>query len=140
MGGDTFMVNGTRQPYVRNSRHEARRASRLLSQAIGVHIPVQDVIVPVGAHRFTLRAEPEDVIVVNRLRLARTLRSLPTVLTPGPGRPRVRARPPVDVGPPGAVPAGQEVVATLSTPCASVSAIRPSMSGSMLSARSQDSW
>ena len=82
VGGATFMVNGTRQPYVRNSRHEARRASRLLSQAIGVHIPVQGVIVPVGAHRFTLRAEPEDVIVVNRLRLARTLRSLPTVLTP----------------------------------------------------------
>ena len=82
VGGDTFMVNGTRQPYVRNSRHEARRASRLLSQAIGVHIPVQGVIVPVGAGGFTLRAEPDDVIVVNRMRLARTLRSLPTLFTP----------------------------------------------------------
>lgn len=25
--GDTFMVNGTRAPYVRNSRHEARRGA-----------------------------------------------------------------------------------------------------------------
>jgi hypothetical protein len=35
VGGNTFMVNGHRQPYVRNARHEARRASRLLSAAVG---------------------------------------------------------------------------------------------------------
>ncbi|MBO0901763.1 NERD domain-containing protein [Cellulomonas sp. zg-ZUI222] len=33
--GDTFMVNGRRVPYVRNSRHEAGRASRLLTEHAG---------------------------------------------------------------------------------------------------------
>lgn len=38
VGGATVMVNGHRQPYVRNSRHEAGRASRLLSAAVGVPV------------------------------------------------------------------------------------------------------
>jgi hypothetical protein len=32
VGGDTVLVNGVRQAYVRNSRHEAERAGRLLSR------------------------------------------------------------------------------------------------------------
>lgn len=27
VGGNTYMVNGTRQPYIRNTRHEVKRAS-----------------------------------------------------------------------------------------------------------------
>jgi hypothetical protein len=38
VGGDTFMVNGQRVPYVRNSRHEARRAARRLSLGPSRHI------------------------------------------------------------------------------------------------------
>jgi hypothetical protein len=33
VGGDTVMVNGRKHPYVRNSRHEATRAGRLLTAA-----------------------------------------------------------------------------------------------------------
>lgn len=35
VGGDTFMVNGQRLPYVRNSRFEARRAARMLTEHVG---------------------------------------------------------------------------------------------------------
>lgn len=35
VGGDTMMVNGHRVPYVRNSRFEAKRASRLLADRAG---------------------------------------------------------------------------------------------------------
>lgn len=69
VGGDTLMVNGTRQPYVRNSRHEARRASRLLTRAIGHPISVQGLVVPVDADKFNIKAQPDDVHVINRRRL-----------------------------------------------------------------------
>lgn len=80
VGGDTLMVNGTRQPYVRNSRHEAHKASRLLTSAIGQPISVQGVIVPVGADDFTVKTQPVDVHVVNRARLNNYLRSRSEVL------------------------------------------------------------
>ncbi len=35
VSGETFMVNGRRVPYVRNSRHEAQRATQLLTDAVG---------------------------------------------------------------------------------------------------------
>jgi hypothetical protein len=40
IGGDVLMVNGVRQPYVRNGRHEAACASRLLSAACGFSVAV----------------------------------------------------------------------------------------------------
>jgi hypothetical protein len=80
VGGDTIMVNGTRQPYVRNSRHEARKASRLLSRAIGEPATVHGLVVPVAANTFTVREQPNDVHVINRVRLIRHLRSLPETI------------------------------------------------------------
>lgn len=82
VGGDTLMVNGSRQPYVRNSRHEARRASRLLSLATGTPVSVQGIVVPVDANAFTVRDQPADVHVINRARLNQYLRSRPHVLGP----------------------------------------------------------
>lgn len=40
VGGNTFLVNGHRQPYVRNGRHEAQRASRLLTARTGFPVLV----------------------------------------------------------------------------------------------------
>lgn len=80
VGGDTFMVNGRRQPYVRNSRFEARRASRLLAEQVGFPVPVTGLIAVVGARRgFTVKCQPEDgaVVVLGRRRLGRYLRSQP---------------------------------------------------------------
>ncbi|MGY1722746.1 nuclease-related domain-containing protein [Blastococcus sp. SYSU DS0533] len=80
VGGDTFMVNGVRQPYVRNSRHEAERATRLLSDAVGHPIAVRGVVVPVGAHSLSIKRLPADVAVVPRRQLRRWLSSLPQAL------------------------------------------------------------
>lgn len=83
VGGDTFMVNGRRVPYVRNSRHEAGRASRLLTEQAGFPVDVVGVIAVVGAHRgFTVKQQPRDgaVVVVARRRLAAYLQRLPARL------------------------------------------------------------
>jgi len=66
VGGDTFLVNGHRQSYVRNSRHEADRAARLLTAASGLRLRVAGVIVPVDARRLVIKSEPADVAVVPR--------------------------------------------------------------------------
>jgi hypothetical protein len=80
VGGDTFMVNGHRQPYVRNSRHEATRAGRLLSEVFGLTVKVNAIIVPVGADELTIKTAPSDVHIVNRMRLRRWLSDRPTTL------------------------------------------------------------
>jgi hypothetical protein len=81
VGGNTFMVNGQRQPYVRNSRHEAQRASRILTAASGFPVAVTGVIAVMGAQKgFTVREQPPggDVNVVTRRDLVRWLRRRPS--------------------------------------------------------------
>jgi hypothetical protein len=58
-----FFVNGQRQPYLRNSSHEAARAAKLLSTATGGTVDALAVIVVVGA-TLTHKGEPKDVAVV----------------------------------------------------------------------------
>ena len=58
-----FLVNGQRQPYLRNSSHEASRAAKLLTIATGESVGTQAVIVVVGA-TLTQRGTPPDVAVV----------------------------------------------------------------------------
>lgn len=81
--GDTFKVNGSNQHYIRNSRHEAQRAARLLTAAASFDVEVRGVIAVMGAHRgFTVKEQPHDgaVHVVTRRELAKTLTSLQAVL------------------------------------------------------------
>ncbi|MFS0702906.1 nuclease-related domain-containing protein [Cellulomonas sp. 179-A 9B4 NHS] len=83
VGGDTVIVNGQRVPYVRNSRNEAGRASRLLTEHAGFPVGVVGVIAVVGARRgFTVKQQPRDgaVVVVARRRLRAYLQGLPTRL------------------------------------------------------------
>lgn len=83
VGGDTFMVNGQRVPYVRNSRYEAGRASRLLTEHAGFPVDVVGIIAVVGARRgFTVKQQPRDgsVVVVARRRLTGYLQGLPARL------------------------------------------------------------
>lgn len=85
VGGDTFMVNGQRVPYIRNSRHEARRAAKLLTRQAGFSVEVTGVIAVMGAHDgFKVKKQPEDgaVVVVQRKRISQYLRRLPQVLHP----------------------------------------------------------
>ena len=84
VGGDTFMVNGQRVPYVRNSRHEADRASRLLTEQAGFPVVAVGVIAVMGAHKgYTIKKQPEDgrVVVVQRRRVSSYLQSLPVSLS-----------------------------------------------------------
>jgi hypothetical protein len=82
IAGNTFLVNGQRQPYIRNSRHEASRAARLLGAAAGVAVKATGVVVPVGAAEIVVKEPPRDLAVVNRARLVKWLTSQPEVLDP----------------------------------------------------------
>lgn len=81
VANDAVLVNGTRYPYVRNARHEAQRAERLLSAAVGGRVFVEGLVV-VRAQDLTVRAQPADVHVVGSRRLVRWLRARPEVLAP----------------------------------------------------------
>jgi hypothetical protein len=74
------MVNGQRQPYVRSSRHEAQRAGRLLTAAVGCPVDVIGLIAVMGAHAgFTVREQPPggDVHVLTRSGVEPWLRRRP---------------------------------------------------------------
>ena len=79
VGGDTVMVNGSRVPYIRNSRHEAGRTSRLLAERVGFPVPVIGLVAVVGARGFTVKAQPADgaVAVVTRWALPKFLNAQP---------------------------------------------------------------
>jgi len=87
VGGNTFMVNGHRQPYIRNSRHEAARAGRLLTAVCGFPVTVTGLIAVMGAHEgFTVKEQAPggDVHVMTRKDVDRWLRGRDTgVLGPG---------------------------------------------------------
>jgi hypothetical protein len=72
-------VNNQRTDYLRNSRHEGSRASRLLSAAHGSPIDVRPVIVFVGLNEFEVKQQPPDVHVTTRKRLVEWLDELPIV-------------------------------------------------------------
>ncbi len=73
VGGNTFMVNGNRQPYIRNSRHEAGRAAKLLAAACGFPVHVQGLIVTVNAAEVVIKSQPDGVSVTWRNNLAKWL-------------------------------------------------------------------
>jgi hypothetical protein len=85
VAGNTLMVNGTRTDYIRNSRHEAARAERLLRTHVGHPVTVTAILAIIGAHRgLTIREQPRDgkVVVVARKQITDYLLRLPTVLAP----------------------------------------------------------
>ena len=75
-----FMVNGQKQPYLRNSRSEGSRASKVLTRACGFTVNVQPVIV-VMANRLTIKSQPPDVFVVGRKRVTRWLQKRQRIYT-----------------------------------------------------------
>lgn len=85
VGGNTFMVDGHRVPYVRNSRFEAQRTARMLTAALGgVPVSTTGLIAVMGARKgFTIRTQPDDgaVVVMTRREIARWLDKRPEVLT-----------------------------------------------------------
>lgn len=80
VGGDVVFVNGMARPYVRNSRHEAARAARLLSTACGFPVPIRGLVVTVGA-ALTIKAAPPEVTVLDAAALPRWLSQQPMMLS-----------------------------------------------------------
>ena len=83
VGGDTFTVNGQRVPYIHNCRHEAQRASRLLTEAVGFPVFVTGLLAVYGADGgFTVKRQPAtDVVVLTRRETAKWLSRRPDTLT-----------------------------------------------------------
>ena len=81
VGGNTFMVNGAKQPYIRNARHEAQRAAKVLTAACGFPVHVEGLIVTVNASDVVVKNQPEDVSVTPRMQVARWLLRHGDILT-----------------------------------------------------------
>lgn len=75
-------LTGHRQHYLRNSEHEAARASRVLSEACGFPVLVRGVLV-IFAGDFHRKEQPQDVTILAAGELRRWLRKRPQVLDPG---------------------------------------------------------
>jgi hypothetical protein len=84
VGGNTVIVNGNQVSHVRNCRHDAQRAARILSSTLGAHVPVTGLVAVLGAQRgFTVREQPRDgrVVVLRRRNLDTWLSHRPTALS-----------------------------------------------------------
>lgn len=84
VGGDTFLVNGHPVPYVRNSRYEASRAARLLSEHVGFPVQARGVVAVMGAHKgLRIKEQPADgaVLITQRRRIPQLLLRQPSQLT-----------------------------------------------------------
>ncbi len=81
VGGSTFVVNGNKQPYIRNSRHEAARAAKLLTAACGFPVHVEGLIVTVNADDVVIKNAPDGVGVVPRMQVAKWLLRHGDILT-----------------------------------------------------------
>ncbi|WP_138444793.1 nuclease-related domain-containing protein [Sinomonas susongensis] len=77
VAGRTLMVNGHRVPYLRNSAHEAARASALLTRAAGYPVEVRAVVVLVAPRKVTTRSRAEGAVVLTDERLRRWLARQP---------------------------------------------------------------
>jgi hypothetical protein len=82
VGERMVMVDGQRTDYLRNSRFEAARASKLLADACGRAVPVRSAIVLVDVADVKVKQFPPDVHVTIRHELVRLLRSMPRALAP----------------------------------------------------------
>ncbi len=76
------MINGTKQPHLHNSVHEAKCATKFLSQAVGRPVDVAAMIVVVGAARLDVKKKHETVAVLDSRELQRGFRRRPASLSP----------------------------------------------------------
>lgn len=74
VGDRIILVNGQKTDHLRNSRYEAERASKLLSQAVGTYVPVTPLLVIVESAGVTTRSKPKDVQVLVLSELVRWLK------------------------------------------------------------------
>jgi mannose-6-phosphate isomerase-like protein (cupin superfamily) len=77
-------INGQFVPYLRNSRHEAARAARILSQSVGFVVPaVPCLVFRLGNGKITVKEDPTDVLILRATKAAKAIRSLSGILNLG---------------------------------------------------------
>lgn len=85
VAGSTVMVNGAKQPYIRNARFEADRSSKLLSRAVGWDVSVTGALVfltGTRVPRVKVKDRPTDVVILDRTRIPGFFIERLPVLTP----------------------------------------------------------
>jgi hypothetical protein len=80
--GQALRINGFKQHYVRNSQHEAARASKLLTTAVGRPVVVTPLIVMVGISELNYGVRRPEVDVVTSRGIGRNLRRRRRILSP----------------------------------------------------------
>ncbi|TDB77883.1 hypothetical protein [Micromonospora sp. KC721] len=73
VAGDVVQINGKRPPYVAEARRDAKRASRALSEAVGLPIPVTPVLTFVGSGVISVYGLPKDCLMATHRELDRLL-------------------------------------------------------------------
>lgn len=74
VGSRMLLVNGQKTQHLRNAAYEARRATKLLTEAAGVDVVATSVVAIVGARSITVREQPSDVMVLKDTQLVRWLK------------------------------------------------------------------
>lgn len=82
LGERMLMVAGQKTDHLRNSRHEAKRAAKLLSAAVGSSIETRPLLVLVGTLSMTVKQRPQDVVVLTDVQLVRWLTKRKPALEP----------------------------------------------------------
>jgi hypothetical protein len=80
--GQALRINGFTQHYIRNSQHEAARASKLLTTAVGRPVVVTPLIVMVGISELNYGVRRPEVDVVTSRGIVRNLRRRRRILSP----------------------------------------------------------
>lgn len=80
VGDRAIMVNGKKTRYLRNSRFEGERVSKILTEATGWRIDVIPVLVFLAAD-FTVRSRPPEVAVLRRSEVPRRFEKLPATIS-----------------------------------------------------------
>ena len=73
VAGDVVQINGKRPPYVAEARRDAKRASKALSEAVGLPIPVSPVLTFVGSGVISVYGLPKDCLMATHRELDRLL-------------------------------------------------------------------
>lgn len=81
VGDRMIMLNGNKTRYLRNSRFEGERASRILTAATGWSITATPVLLFM-ASEYTVKSRPPDVAVVRRRDVPGHFDELPAIMSP----------------------------------------------------------
>lgn len=73
IAGDVVQINGKRPPYVAETRRDAKRASKALSAAVGLTVPVTPVLTFVGSGVISVYGLPSNCMVSTHRELDRLL-------------------------------------------------------------------